>query len=139
MEEFKTFSDFQKCPPTFQLFSLSLFSLHSQPPHPSPQWEKNLWRVGTPLCKLFARFLPVLSKLSQVSLVKIFHFLDEWKMVSVAPQRRVYTPLNLEVYFSDIMVTASRLNTFCGLETLYVHSSRHYRIINKVLRHLRYL
>ena len=32
-------------------------------------------------------FLPVLSKLSQTSMVKIFHFSDEWKVVSVAPQR----------------------------------------------------
>ena len=32
-------------------------------------------------------FLPVLSKLSQASMVKIFHFSDEWKVVSVAPQR----------------------------------------------------
>ena len=32
-------------------------------------------------------FLPVISKLSQASMVKIFHFSDEWKVVSVAPQR----------------------------------------------------
>ena len=31
-------------------------------------------------------YLPVLSKLSQASMVKIFHFSDEWKVVSVAPQ-----------------------------------------------------
>ena len=37
-------------------------------------------------------FLPVLSKLSQASMVKIFHFSDEWKVVSVAPQRRGCTP-----------------------------------------------
>ena len=37
-------------------------------------------------------FLPVLSKLSQPSMVKIFHFSDEWKVVSVAPQRGVSTP-----------------------------------------------
>ena len=37
-------------------------------------------------------FLPVLSKLSQASMVKMFHFSDEWKMVSMAPQRGVYTP-----------------------------------------------
>ena len=38
-------------------------------------------------------FLPVLSKLSQASMVKIFHFSDEWKVVSVAPQRGgVYPP-----------------------------------------------
>ena len=32
-------------------------------------------------------FLPVLSKLSQASMVKIFHFSDVWKVVSVVPQR----------------------------------------------------
>ena len=32
-------------------------------------------------------FLQVLSKLSQASLVKIFHFSDEYKVVSVAPQK----------------------------------------------------
>ena len=37
-------------------------------------------------------FFPLLSKLSQASMVKIFHFSDEWKVVSVAPQRGVYTP-----------------------------------------------
>ena len=37
-------------------------------------------------------FLPVLSKLSQASMVKIFHFSDEWKVVSVAPQRGGCTP-----------------------------------------------
>ena len=37
-------------------------------------------------------FLPVLSKLSQASMVKIFHFSDEWKVVSVAPQRGCTIP-----------------------------------------------
>ena len=35
----------------------------------------------------------MLSKLSQASMVKIFHFSDEWKVVSVA------SPINLEVFF----------------------------------------
>ena len=38
-------------------------------------------------------FLPVLSKLSQASMVKIFHFSDEWKVVFVAPQRGGVHPL----------------------------------------------
>ena len=33
-----------------------------------------------------------ISKLSQASMVKIFHFSDESKVVSVTPQRGVYTP-----------------------------------------------
>ena len=45
-------------------------------------------------------FLQVLSKLSQASMVKIFHFSDEWKMVSMAPQiRGGATPINPEVIF----------------------------------------
>ena len=32
-------------------------------------------------------FLQVLSKLSQASMIKIFHFSDKWKVVSVAPQK----------------------------------------------------
>ena len=51
-----------------------------------------------------------LSKSSQESIVKIFHFSDEWKVVSVAPK-------NLEMFFSDILATASRSNTLYGLET----------------------
>ena len=79
-------------------------------------------------------FLPVSSKLSQASMVKIFHFSDKWKVVYVAPQRGVYTPfspIKLEVFFSDILATASRLNTLYGLQTWYVQSSRHVRIIEK--------
>ena len=41
-------------------------------------------------------------------------------------------PINLEVFFSDILATASRLNTFYGLETLSAQSSRHDRIIENV-------
>ena len=57
-------------------------------------------------------FLPVLSKLSQTSLVKNVHLSNEWKVVSVAHQRGVYhTPINTEVIFSDMLATESRLNT----------------------------
>ena len=35
------------------------------------------------------------------------------------------------------MATESRLNTFCRFETLYGHSSRHFKIIEKVLMPLR--
>ena len=50
-------------------------------------------------------------------MIKIFHVLDESKVVSVAPQRGVVPPINPEVYFSDILATASRLNIMYGLET----------------------
>ena len=84
-------------------------------------------------------FLPVLSKLSQASMVKIFHFSDEWKVVSVAPQRGdVHPPINLEVFFTHILATASRLNTSYGFETLHAQSSRHVGITQKVLRHIRH-
>ena len=59
-------------------------------------------------------FLPVLSKLSQASMIKIFHSSDEWKVVSVAHQRGggVHPPINLEVFFTHILATATKLNTF---------------------------
>ena len=45
-------------------------------------------------------FLSVLSKLSRASMVKIFHFSDEWKVVSVALQRGGCTHhINLEMFF----------------------------------------
>ena len=49
-------------------------------------------------------FLQVLSKLSQASLVKMFHFSDEWKVVSVAPQRGggVHPPKSRGVFFRHI-------------------------------------
>ena len=51
-------------------------------------------------------------------MIKIFHFSDEWKVVSVAPQRGMYTPpINSEVFFIDILAMASALNTLFGLET----------------------
>ena len=49
-------------------------------------------------------------------MVKIFHFSDEWKVVSVAPQRGD-VHINLEVFFTHILATATRLNTSYGLET----------------------
>ena len=52
------------------------------------------------------------------------------------PKGGLYTPINLEVSFWDILATASRLNTFYGLET--VQSSRHFGITKKVLRHIRH-
>ena len=73
-------------------------------------------------------------------MVQIFHFSDEWKMVSVAPQMGGCTlpPINLEVFFTDILATASRLNTSYGLESLHVQSSRHVEITQKGLRHIRH-
>merc|ERR1719494_345118 len=70
-------------------------------------------------------------------MVKIFHLSDEWKVVSVAPQRGgVHPPsINLEVFFTHILATASRSNTSYCLETLHAQSSRHVGIIQKVLRH----
>ena len=60
-------------------------------------------------------------------------------MVSVAHQRGVYTPpINLEVFFTHILATATRLNTSYGLETLHSQSSRPDGITQKVLRHIRH-
>ena len=59
-------------------------------------------------------------------MIKIFDLSDEWMVVSVAPQRGgVHPRINLEVFFTHILATASRLNTSYGLETLYAQSSRH--------------
>ena len=82
----------------------------------------------------------MLSKLSQASMVKIFHISDEWKVVSVAPQRGgAHTPpINLEVVFTHILAAATRLNTSYGLETLHAQLSRHVGITQKVLRHIRH-
>ena len=77
-------------------------------------------------------FLPVLSKLSQASMVKIFHFQmsGRWfPWVSLDKSRGV---------FSDILATASRLNTLYELETLHAQLSGHFRITQKVLRHIRH-
>ena len=73
-------------------------------------------------------------------MVEIFHFSDDWKVVPVAPQSGggVHSPINLEVFFSDILATATRLNTLYGLETLHAQSSRHVGITQKVLRHIRH-
>ena len=51
----------------------------------------------------------------------------------------VYTPpINLEVFFTHILATATRLNTLYGLETLHAQLSRHVGITQKVLRHIRH-
>ena len=48
-------------------------------------------------------FSPVSSKLSQVSMVKIFHFSDEWKVVSVTLKGRgVYPNTSRGVFFRHI-------------------------------------
>ena len=63
-------------------------------------------------------FLQVLSKLSQASMVQMSHFSDKWKVVSVASQRGgIHPPHKSRGVFSDILTTATRLNTFYVLET----------------------
>ena len=47
-------------------------------------------------------------------------------------------PINIEVFFSDILATATRLNTLYGLETWFVQSPRRVLITKKVLRHIRH-
>ena len=57
----------------------------------------------------------------------------------MAPQRGgVHPPINLEVFFTHILATATRLNTSYGLKTLHAQSSRHVGITQKVLRHIRH-
>ena len=47
-------------------------------------------------------------------------------------------PINLEMFFSDILATATRLNTLYGTETWYVQSPRRVLIPKKVFRHIRH-
>ena len=59
--------------------------------------------------------------------LKFFIFLMSWRWFP-------WHPINLEVFFSDILATTSRLNSLYGLAT-FVQSSRHVWIMKKVLRH----
>jgi len=54
------------------------------------------------------------------------------------PKGGVHPPINLEVFFTHILATATRLNTSYGLETLHAQLSRHVGITQKVLRHIRH-
>ena len=65
-------------------------------------------------------------------MVKIFQMSGGW--FPWHPKGGCTTPINL----TDILATASRLNTLYGLETLHVQTSRHVGIIQKVLRHIRH-
>ena len=51
----------------------------------------------------------------------------------------VHPFINPEVYLSDILAMASKLNTSHGIETLHVHSSRQAGISKQVLRHIPHL
>ena len=87
--------------------------------------------------KIFCKCYQIISG----SLVEICYFSGEWKVVSVAPQRGggVHPPQkNLEVFFTHILASATRLNTSYGLETLQAQLSRHVGITQKVLRHIRH-
>ena len=48
------------------------------------------------------------------------------------------TDQQFAAFFSDILTTATRLNTLKGLETWYVQSPRHVLITKKVLKHIRH-
>ena len=54
-----------------------------------------------------------------------------WKLFPWDPKG--IPPINLEVFFSDILATASRLNILYGLGNLFIQSSRYVRIIKKIL------
>ena len=62
-------------------------------------------------------FLQVLSKLSHASMVKFFIFQMSGRWFPWHPKGGCTPPINLEVFFSDILATATRLNTLYGLET----------------------
>ena len=80
--------------------------------------------------------LQVLSKLYQTYLVTIFEMSGWWFLWH--PKGRCTPPHKSWGVFSDILATASRLNTLYGLETLHAQLSRHVEITQKVLRHIRH-
>ena len=82
------------------------------------------WLVVTYAVRIKIVFPRPLSKISQMILIHIFHSSNQWKVVNVASTSRGI--------FSNIHATASKLNTQHRLETLYLHSSRHVGIIEKV-------
>ena len=67
----------------------------------------------------------------------IFSFF-RWVEGGVRGTPKWHPPINLEVFFTHILATATRLNTSYGLETLHAQSSRHVGITQKVLRHIRH-
>ena len=69
----------------------------------------------------------------QENLINIFQMSGRW--FPSIPKGGMH-PHKSRGIFSDIMDTASRLYTLYGLETLYVQSSRHVGITQKVLRHI---
>ena len=78
--------------------------------------------------------LQVLSILYQTYLVRIFEMSGWWFLWH--PKGRCTPPHKSWGFFSDILATASRLNTLYGRETWYVQSSRNVKIITNVLRYI---
>ena len=65
----------------------------------------------------------------------IFQITGRW--FPGTPKGGVHRPYKSRGVFTDILATASRLNTLYGLKTLHVQSSRHVGITQRVLRHIR--
>ena len=98
---------------------------------------KHFWFL-TSFFKIQKDFLTELSKLFQASLFQNFYFSDEWKVVSWHPKGGCTPSIKSLGVFSDILATASKLNTLYELETFHIHSSRHVIYIEKVLRHIQH-
>ena len=56
--------------------------------------------------------------------LKFFIFQMSGRWFPWHPKGGCTPPINLEVFFSDILATATRLNTLYGLETWYVQSTK---------------
>ena len=78
--------------------------------------------------------LQVLSISYQTYLVRIFEMSGWWFLWH--PKGRCTPPHKSWGVFSDILATASRLNTLYRRETWYVQSSRNVKIITNVLRYI---
>ena len=72
--------------------------------------------------------------------LKFFIFQMSGRWFPWHPKGGVYTPhKSIEVFFTHILATATRLNTSYGLETLHAQLSRQVGITQKVLRHIRHI
>ena len=85
--------------------------------------------------KMFCQFYQNYLKLDYWLKVFIFQMSEMW--FSWQPKGECTPPVNSKVFFSDLLAPASRFNTLHGLENWHVQSSRHFKIMKNVLRHVR--
>ena len=94
----------------------------------------------TSFFKIWKRFFAsVIKIISGICGYKFFIFQMSGRWFPWHPKGGgVHPPINLEVFFTHILATATRLNTLYGLETLHSQLSRHVGITQKVSRYIRH-